>query len=406
MSQRAGDFYHQVQRSPGELIATPSELATRAAAAYRAWYGAQPGGVWFAPGRVNVIGEHTDYTGGFVLPFALGVGVAVAAGPSGGESITVWSRHFGGDPATVMIDDLEPGTVTGWAAYPLGVAWALRGSGLRPGGTRLVVDADLAPGAGLSSSAALEVATGLALTELHHLRVRRRELAVLASRAENEFAGAPTGIMDQSAALLCQAGHALLLDCRSGATEPVPLDPAADGLTLLVIDTAVRHALTDGRYGERRRSCAEAARRLGVSSLRDLADRPADVDKLADAELRHRARHVVSENERVLAAVSLLRRGALRDIGPLLASSHASLRDDFEVSWPEADVAVDAALGAGALGARMMGGGFGGSVLALVPAGRRRAVEDAVATAYARRGWPRPSASVAVPSDGARRLLS
>lgn len=382
---------------------TRTMLASRAAAGFRARYGVEPDGVWFAPGRANLIGEHTDYTGGFVLPFALGSGVMVAACRVPDGQLTVCSRQEGGDPVTVSIDALTPGTITGWAAYPLGVAWALREAGLRPGGTRVAVDADLPMGAGLSSSAALECATALALCDLHDLGVPRPDLAALASRAENDFAGAPTGIMDQSAALLCQAGHALLMDCRSGATESVPLDPGAAGLTLLVIDTGARHALTDGRYGERRRSCEDAARQLGVSSLRDLTDRPDDLDLLADAQLRRRARHVISENRRVLDTVALLRGAALAEVGPLLARSHASLRDDFEVSWPEADAAVDVAVAAGALGARMMGGGFGGSVLALVPEDKCDAVEGAIAAAYAERGWPAPDGMIAVPSDGANR---
>ncbi len=379
-------------------------LADRVAAGYLARYEAEPDGVWFAPGRANLIGEHTDYSGGFVLPFALSSGVAVAARRVPGGGLTVWSRQGDGEPVTVAVDALTPGMVTGWPAYPLGVAWALRLAGYLPGGTRIVIDTDLPMGAGLSSSAALECATGLALGELHDLQVPRRELATLASRAENDFAGAPTGIMDQSAALLCQAGHALLLDCRSGVTEQVPLDPAAAGLTLLIIETGARHALMDGGYGERRRSCEEAARQLGAGSLREVTDRPDDIELLADAELRRRARHVVTENRRVLDAVALLRRGALAEAGPLLTESHASLRDDFEVSWPEADVAVDTALAAGALGARMMGGGFGGSVLALVPEDRRESVEIAAAAAYAERGWPKPAARLAVPSASARRL--
>lgn len=383
---------------------TAAEVADRAAAGFRARYDADPDGVWFAPGRANLIGEHTDYSSGFVLPFALASGVAVAAGRVPGGELTVFSCQQDGEPVTVAVDALTPGMIPGWVGYPLGVAWALREAGHQPGGTRIAVDADLIMGAGLSSSAALECATGLALCELHDLQVPRRELAALASRAENDFAGAPTGIMDQSAALLCEAGHALLLDCRSGATELVPLDPGAAGLTLLVIDTGARHALSDGRYGERRRSCEEAARQLGVSSLREVTDRPDEVDLLTDAELRRRARHVVSENRRVLEAVALLRRGALREVGPLLTQSHTSLRDDFEVSWPEADLAVDAATTAGALGARMMGGGFGGSVLALVPDDRLDSVEAAVATAYGERNWPAAVVSVAVPSDGARRL--
>jgi galactokinase len=383
---------------------TATALADRAAVGYRARYDAEPDGIWFAPGRVNLIGEHTDYSGGFVLPFALGSGVAVAAGRESGGELTVCSGQESGDPVTVTVDALSPGLTTGWAAYPLGVAWALREARHRPGGTRIAVDADLAPGAGLSSSAALECATGLALCELHDLRVPRPELVALASRAENDFAGAPTGIMDQSAAMLCEAGHALLLDCRSGATEQVPLDPAAVGLMLMVIDTGARHAHTDGGYGERRRSCEQAARQLGVSSLRDATDRPDDVERLADAQLRRRAQHVVSENRRVLDVVALLRRGELAEVGPLLMQSHTSLRDDFEVSWPEADVAVGAATAAGALGARMMGGGFGGSVLALVPEDQQDAIEAAVGAAYAVRHWPAPAFMVAVPSDSARRL--
>jgi len=383
---------------------TATVLADRAAAGFRARYDAEPDGVWFAPGRVNLIGEHTDYTGGFVLPFALGTGVAVAAGRVPSGTITVCSREQGGDPVSVTLETLTAGVTTGWAAYPLGVAWALSEAGQRPGGTRIAVEADLAPGAGLSSSAALECATGLALCEMHGLQVPRQELAALASRAENDFAGAPTGIMDQSASLLCQAAHALLLDCRSGEMELVPLDPTAVGLTMLVIDTGARHAHTDGRYGERRRSCEEAARQLGVSSLRELTDRPDDVQLLADPQLRRRARHVVSENRRVLDAVALLRRGALAEVGPLLMRSHASLRDEFEVSWPEADVAVEAATAAGALGARMMGGGFGGPVLALVPEDQRRSVEAALTAAYAQHNWQQPAVFEAVPSESARRL--
>jgi galactokinase len=383
---------------------TASDLADRAAGAYRAHYGAEPDGVWFAPGRVNLIGEHTDYSGGFVLPFALRAGVAVAAGHAPDGAITACSSQEPGSPPEAPVDALTPGQVSGWLAYPLGVAWSLREAGHRPAGTRLAIDADLAMGAGLSSSAALECATALALSDVHGLRLSREELIALASRAENEFAGAPTGIMDQSAALLCRAGHALLLDCRSGDTEDVPLDPGAADLALLVCDTGARHAHTDGRYAQRRRSSEEAARLLGVDSLRDVTDRGGDVGTLADPELRRRARHVVTENQRVRDTAALLRAGALGDVGPLLTQSHASLRDDYEVSWPEADVAVDAALSAGAAGARMMGGGFGGSVLILVRANDVREVRAAIVAEYARRRWPAPAVSVAVPSDGARRL--
>jgi galactokinase len=386
-----------------EAAVSPGDLADRVTRDYAAEFSEPPEGVWFAPGRVNLIGEHTDYNGGFVLPFALSTGVAAAAGRHG-TGIAVSSRQRGGGTVTAPGDGLVPGTVSGWAAYPLGMAWALAAAGHRPGGTAIAIDADLAIGAGLSSSAALECAVGLALAELHGLAVTRRELAALASRAENEFAGAPTGIMDQSAALLCRAGHALLLDCRSGATQDVPLDPAAAGLTLLVIDTGVRHALNDGRYAARRRSCEEAARALGVASLRDLTDRPEAVSELADPELRRRARHVVTENRRVLVAAELLRGGELAAVGPLLTASHASLRDDFEISWPQADVAVGSALAAGAAGARMTGGGFGGSVIALVLAGQAGQVTAAIAAAFAREGWPDASVMPAVPSPAGRRL--
>jgi galactokinase len=382
---------------------SPRDLADSVARDYADTFGEEPAGVWFAPGRVNLIGEHTDYNDGFVLPFALAMGVAVAAGRLG-SGITVWSRQQSGDPVTATVDGLGPGAVDGWAAYPLGMAWSLAQAGYQAGSTTIAIDADLAAGAGLSSSAALECAVGLALADLHGLSVVRAELVRLASKAENEFAGAPTGIMDQSAVLLCQAGHALLLDCRSGASDDVPLEPGAAGLALLVIDTGVRHALTDGRYAQRRRSCEAAALALGVTSLRDLPDGPGDLADLADPELRRRARHVVSENRRVLAVAALLRRGDLADVGPLLTESHASLRDDFEVSWPEADVAVETVIAAGAVGARMTGGGFGGAVIALAPATAVANVRTALEAAYSRRQWAPPVVVQAVPSHGARRL--
>ena len=382
---------------------TAGALVGRAAASYADRYQSDPEGVWFAPGRANLIGEHTDYNGGFVLPFALGSGVAAAAGRHG-SGITVWSRQRGDGAIGVPPAALVPGSATGWAAYPLGMAWSLAEAGYRPGATSMAIDSDLAMGAGLSSSAALECAVALALTELHGLDVSRAALVTLASKAENEFAGAPTGIMDQSAALLCTAGHALLLDCRSGATEPVPFDPASAGLEVLLIDTGARHALTDGRYGDRRRECEAAARQLGMASLRELTDDPGAVARLADPVLRRRARHVLTENQRVLTAAGLLRAGQLAAVGPLLTQSHHSLRDDFEVSWPQADVAVEAVLAAGGAGARMMGGGFGGSVIALTGVGQGPDVAAAIAAAFALQGWPAPSVATAVPSQAARRL--
>ena len=370
---------------------------------FRDWFGGRPEQMWLAPGRANLIGEHTDYNQGWVLPFALDLGVTVAASRRGDGVLAIRSRQAPGAPADLPLAALAPGAVTGWAAYPAGVAWALRGAG-HPlaGGASLAIDSDLPQGAGLSSSAALECAAALALDGLHGLDLPRPQLATLAQRAENDFVGVPSGIMDQSASLLSRAGHALLLDCRTGVTADVPLDPAAAGLALLIVDTGARHALGDGRYAQRRSECEQAAARLGVGSLRDVTS-PAEVGRLDDPVLRRRARHVVTENGRVKQAVALLTGGDLAGVGALLCASHASLRDDFEVSWPEADVAVEAAMAAGALGARMMGGGFGGSALALVPAGQR-AVGAAITAEFARRGWPPPAFFPAVPSAGAFRL--
>jgi galactokinase len=384
----------------------------RAASLFLARFGGEPDGVWLAPGRANLMGEHTDYNDGFVLPFALGQGVTAAAARRPGRRLALCSRQEPGDVVEVDLDGLAPGRVTGWAAYPAGVAWALEAAGHRVPGACLAIDSDLPAGAGLSSSAALECATALALTSLGGLDIPRTELVTIARRAENEFAGVPTGIMDQSASLLCRAGHALLLDCRSLETSQVPFDPAAARASLLLINTRARHELADGEYGRRRAECEEAARRLGIPSLRDLTNL-ADTDLLTDPVLRRRARHVVTDNQRVLEVVALLRApsgpsaATYREIGRLLAQAHVSLRDDFEVSWPEADAAVEAALAAGAAGARMIGGGFGGSVLALVPAASDQGsgpVRDAVTGAFARRGWTAPEFLDAVPADSARQV--
>jgi galactokinase len=380
---------------------------TTSGAAAAGWfatcYGKQPEGVWHAPGRVNVIGEHTDYNEGFVLPFALAQGVQAAASLRADRVLEVRSSHPGTAPAALPLAALTPGSVTGWAAYPAGVAWALREAGCAVTGASIAYDADLDAGAGLSSSAALECSTALALAELNGLSVPLPELAALARRAENDFAGIPTGIMDQSASLLCQAGHALLLDCRSGETSAVPFDLAAAGLLLLVVDTRVRRALSDGRYAARRRECEEAARALGVPSLRYVTDGN-DVGRLADPLLERRARHVITENARVLQTVAVLQAGEPAQCGPLLTASHVSLRDDFEISWPQADVAVEAALAGGALGARMTGGGFGGSVIALAGAAGADSVRAAVAAAYVGRGWQPPLFTEALPSPAAHRL--
>jgi galactokinase len=277
-------------------------------------FGGWPEGVWRAPGRANLIGEHTDYNQGWVLPFALRLGVTMAAGRRDDGVLAIASRQAPAVPASSPLGTLAPGAVTGWAAYPAGVAWALREAGHRlAGGASLAIDSDLPRGAGLSSSAALECATALALAGLYGLDLPRPELAALAWRAENDFVGVPSGIMDQSASLLGRAGHALLLDCRSGETSDVPLDPAGAGLELIIIDTGARHALGDGRYAERRSECERAAALLGVSSLREVSS-PGAAAGLADPVLRRRARHVITENRRVEETVALLTGGDLAGV--------------------------------------------------------------------------------------------
>ncbi len=361
---------------------------------------------------MNLIGEHTDYNDGFALPFAIGARICVAAGPRPDGVLALTSCQQSGPDVTVRLADLAPrGSAraaeeaypAGWAAYPAGVAWAMNAAGRQVGGASIAIDASLGPGAGLASSAALECAVALALADLNGLSCQRAELAVLARRAENDFVGAPTGIMDQIAVLTCQEGHALLLDCRSHRGTPVPLDPAAAGLAMTIIDTRARHELTDGGYGNRRRACEDAARALGVPALRDVDD-VGVLKRIGDRTLRRRARHVITENQRVLDAVRLLRAGRIGDVGPLLTASHASLRDDFGVSWPEADAAVQAALDAGALGARMTGGGFGGSVIALMAADVAGQVRDQVSDGFARHGFAPPAFTEAVPAAGARRV--
>ena len=370
----------------------------RAAAAFQAAYGQPPAGVWSAPGRVNLIGEHTDYNDGFVLPFALPQRTAVAASRLPEKA---WVAHTErvAEPARFSRAHLEPGSVEGWAAYVAGVAWAL---GDEAPGARLAIASDVPLGAGLSSSAALECAVLAALAELGGLDLPEERRPRIAQRAENDFVGMPCGIMDQTAAVRCRAGHALLIDCAGDTSvEQVPFDLAGAGLALLVIDSKAPHQLVSGEYAARRKSCEEGAAALGVPSLR--AADAASLSRIADPVIRARVRHVVTENQRVLDTVALLRAGRLREIGPLLTASHASMRDDFEITVPEVDTAVAAALAAGAHGARMTGGGFGGCVIALVDVDATDRVADAVAAAFAERGFAPPAPFTTSPSDGTAR---
>ena len=421
-------------------------------------FGHAPHCVWRAPGRVNLIGEHTDYNDGFVLPFAIDRAAMVAVrlkqpsdpragtadlastySPDGGE----FSR------ATFTVSELTPGSVDGWGAYPAGVVYVLAGlDGAEVPGFELLLESTVPVGAGLSSSHAVEVATIVALNDLLGLGLNHPDLARLTQRAENEFVGAPTGIMDQSASLMGRAGGALFLDCHTLESEIVPLPLAEHGLSVLVIDTKVAHSHADGGYAARRASCERAAATLGITSLRDIriADDAApatfsaastvpgsapntaadaipatgtvpgappitgttrtDVSALdvLDDETARRVRHVLTENGRVLETVQRLGQGDLSGVGELMIAPHVSLRDDYEVSCPELDLAVDAALNAGAIGARMTGGGFGGSAIALVHETQLNQVREAVLRTFADHELQTPDTFTVLPTDGAQRI--
>jgi len=381
-----------------------TDVPSRAEAGFLSLFGNRPTGVWAAPGRVNLIGEHTDYNDGYVLPFALPRRVVVAAEADRELVWRVWSEEAG---ETVEFDAAaldRPGGVAGWAAYVAGVVWAVRSAGYDVPGAALAIASDVPPGAGLSSSAALESAVLTALADLGGLPLPVEERPALAQRAENEYVGMPCGIMDQSASIRAEAGHALFLDCRTLAVEQIPFDVATAGLAVLVIDSRAPHRHAGGEYASRRRSCEEAAALLGVPALRDVTDLDAALAALPDPVTRRRVRHVVTENARVRDTVALLRAGRVREIGPLLTASHASMRDDFEITVPEVDLAVSAARAAGALGARMTGGGFGGCVLALVERDSAERVAGAVAAAYASAGYAAPTWFTAEPGPGATRL--
>ena len=374
-------------------------------------FGAPAAGVWSAPGRVNLIGEHTDYNEGLVLPIALPQRTTAACSARDDDVLRVHSVQAG-ESVQVDLGEVGPGSPTGWAAYVAGVLWALREEGHPVRGMDVTVDSAVPLGAGLSSSAALECAVGAGASDLFGLDLladdtTRARLAAACVRAENEVAGAMTGGMDQSAALLCRTGHALLLDCRSGETSHVPFDLAAhgDGHVLLVTDTRAAHALNDGQYESRRRTSEAAAATLGLASLREVDAHHLDdaLDRLTDDDQVRRARHVVTEIARVRATVQALHAGDLHAVGRLFDASHTSLRDDYEVSCPELDLSVETARATGALGARMTGGGFGGSSIALVPAAAAPAVETAVAEAFAERGWTTPHSFAVTAGHSARR---
>ena len=369
-------------------------------------FGREPDGVWSAPGRVNLIGEHTDYNLGFVLPFAINRRTVAAVGARDDRVIRVGST-FADEVVEIPLDELAPEVLSGWSAYPLGVAWALGQFGADLAavpGVDILLDSNVPVGAGLSSSAAIEGAVAVALNDLWRLGFDRRTLARVGQRAENVAVGAPTGIMDQSASLLGERDAAVFLDCRSLDSEVVPLGLEAAGLEILIIDTGVTHSHATGGYAERRASCEKGARILGVEALRDVS--VGDLDRareLMDDVTFRRVRHVVTEDQRVLDTVRTLREQGPAAIGELLDASHVSMRDDFEISVPELDLAVETAQANGAIGARMTGGGFGGSAIALVPTDALSRVLVALDGAFAEHGFGQPDLFTVQASEGARR---
>ncbi|MGG5173982.1 galactokinase [Pseudarthrobacter sp. J1763] len=371
---------------------------------FEAVFGTAPDGLWQAPGRVNLIGEHTDYNEGFVLPFAIDKVARVAVRRRDDNVIRLLSTYGDQGVTQAPLDGLEPGEAHGWTKYPLGVVWALQQRGINVPGFDLLLDSTVPLGAGLSSSHAIECATITALNDLTGAGLTAEEMVLTTQRAENDFVGAPTGIMDQSASLRGAEGHAVFLDCRDQHVELVPFEASPAGLVMLVIDTKVAHSHADGGYASRRAACEEGARVMGVPALRDLDVSALDEaqSKLDDVTFR-RVRHVVTENDRVLRTVEKLRAEGPTAIGALLDASHVSMRDDFEISCPELDLAVDTARSNGAIGSRMTGGGFGGAAIALTPAGEEEKVRTAVVQAFAEAGFTLPDIFTVTPAAGAQR---
>ena len=372
---------------------------------FRRTYGAEPAGFWRAPGRVNLIGEHTDYNDGFVLPFAIDRATTVALSPRDDGRIRLVST-FDETPVESDLDAMSAREFSGWSAYPLGVAWAIvEHGGAALHGFDVAVDSDVPVGAGLSSSAAIEMAVAVALDDVWRLGLSRTDLARIGQRAENVAVGAPTGIMDQAASVFGQRDAAVFLDCRSLAVEQVALGFGAAGLVLLVVDTKVEHQHATGGYRDRRDACERGAAAMGVPALRDLGveDLPRAQEVLDDVTYR-RVKHIVTEDARVLESVAALKAGDLARFGALMDASHISMRDDFEISVPQLDAVVETAQAAGAVGARMTGGGFGGCAIALVRSEEAEPLAAEVLRVFAARDWHEPVPFTVVPSDGARAL--
>lgn len=351
-----------------------------------------------APGRVNLIGEHIDYSEGFVLPFAIADRTFALIAQNGTSQTRIVSMQRKNKVFTIEASDIQPGSAGDWEKYVLGVIWSM---GVTEG-VDILVDGHVPGGAGLSSSAALECSVAIGLNLLFNLGQSLEDMARATQKAENVYVGVPCGIMDQSVSLMGREGSALLLDCRDLSTESVPFNVASAGLELLIVDTQAHHALVDGGYAERRASCESVAAKFGIPSMRHLT---LDVLESRKAEISAveyvRARHAVTEIARVLDAVDALKKSDWKTLGTLITASHVSLRDDYTVSCDELDVTVDAALAAGALGSRMVGGGFGGSAIALINAADVEKTKDAIKEAFVVKGYKAPRFFTSLPSSGA-----
>ncbi|BBY07075.1 galactokinase [Mycobacterium noviomagense] len=351
-----------------------------------------------APGRINLIGEHTDYNSGLALPIALPQRTVVTFAPERGDAITVSSDRAQGSVRIPL--GTVAGEVCGWAGYVAGVIWAMRAAGYAvPGGT-MSISSDVEIGSGLASSAALECAVLGALTSAAGVSIDRIEQARLAQRAENEYVGAPTGLLDQLAALFGEPSTALLIDFRDLTVRPVSFDPDARGVALLLIDSRARHSNVGGEYAARRASCERAAADLQVSSLREVTD-VAALAAISDPVNARRARHVLTENQRVMDFVAALGKSDFVEAGRIMTASHVSMRDNFRITTEHIDLIADVAVRAGALGARMTGGGFGGCVIALVPEARADAVMGELRRAVTAAGHPWPVVTRTYAAQGA-----
>ena len=362
-------------------------------------FGQTPEIIAAAPGRVNLIGEHIDYSDGFVLPFAIADRTYAAIRRRADRLVRVTSMQRQNKVMSVNIDSLKPGLKGGWERYVLSVIWAME----IKSGVDVMVDGNVPLGAGLSSSAALECSVATALNGIFSLGFDLQTLARLTQKGENEYVGVPCGIMDQSVSLMAQAGSALLLDCRDLTSRNVSFDVATSGLELLIIDTQAHHSLTDGGYAQRRESCDSVVDKLSVRSMRELSLEHLNASRKLISETEFiRARHAVTEIARVFDAVNALETRNFYELGRLLNASHASLRDDYNVSCPELNTAVDAALSAGALGARMIGGGFGGSAIALIKASHVQETTNAIEKAFVHSKFKSPRFFTSLPSQGAQ----